>query len=347
MAELAKQFDDERYDSISETKRIEKARSWLEGYIEENRLDYTASARQLGLGDGGRTSVSRFVQGKLDSDPSRLVLAIEQYRATQEGPEGISAIVGFRETRCVVKVWQQANEARDGHKMAAVIGFTGYGKTEALKQFQRRAHGDGKPPVRAITCNVLTNGPFLARKLALDMGVVETGGEPAMCLELVTKRLRAYPEFWIVDEANFLRERCLHILRYVHDTTGTGILLAGTPLFMNMVANRSSSTGLYKSADDQNSRGFDGPLALFADRIFTQLLPGVLEDEIAEIGEDVLNATLTDQGLSKLVFYVNHNMRLLTRLLLQLRDSRKRSGQKKIDEKMVEAAWIKLQHIDS
>ncbi len=346
MAETAQAINfEDRGEAVTDRKRIEGARAFLEAWIDEHHLEFTAAARQIGLGDGGRTSVSRFVQGKLESDPTKLVLAIEQFRATVEGPEGISAIIGFRETRSARMVWNAANDARDNHKMAAVIGFTGYGKSEALKQFQRRTHQDNKPSVRIITCNYLVNAPFLARKLALDMGLVEKGGEAAMCLELVTRRLRAHPEFWIVDEANFLREGCLHVLRNVYDVTGTGMLLAGTPTFLGMIANRSNGAGLYKDGNEDRTRGFDGPLALFADRIFSQILPGVMEDEITEIAESVLNCTLTDQALSRLVVFVNHNMRLLTRMLLQLREYRKRSGSKKVDEKMVEAAWSKLAHL--
>lgn len=346
MGETAEKLNlDDQRDAISDRKRIESARSWLEAWIDEHHLDYTASARQIGLGDSGRTAVSRFAQGKLETDPTKLVLAIEQFRATVEGPEGISAVIGFRETRSSKIVWNVAHDARDNHKMSAVIGFTGYGKTESLKQFQRRVHQDNKPPVRIITCNVLINAQFLARKLALDMGLIEKSGEAAMCLELVTRRLRAHPEFWIIDEANFLKETCLHVLRNIYDVTGTGMLLAGTPTFLGMVANRSNGAGLYKGEDDDARRGFDGPLALFADRIFSHILPGVGEEEIVQIAESVLACTLTDQALSRLTVCVNHNMRLLTRMLLQLREYRKRSGSRKVDEKMVETAWAKLAHL--
>lgn len=335
---------EEARESITEKKRIEAARAWLDAWVQEHHLNYTAAARQIGLGDAGRTPVSRFVRGEMDGDLTRLVLAVEQFRATVEGPEGISAIIGFRETRCARLIWSVAHDARDNHKMAAVIGYTGYGKTEALNQFQRRTHQDNRPPVRIVTCNVLVNAPFLARKLALDMGLVEKGGEPAMCLELVNRRLRAHPEFWIVDEANFLKESCLHVLRNIHDVTGTGMLLAGTPTFLSMIANRSNGNGLLRD-EDNGARGYDGPLALFADRVFSQVLPGVMEDEVTEIAESVLACQLTDQALSRLVVYVNHNMRLLTRILLQLREQRRRAGTRRVDEKMVEAAWAKLAHI--
>ncbi len=348
MAETAKQLDEfeEKRAEITEKRRIDNARSWAEAWIKERDLEIIAFSRAIGFGDSGRTTVSRFLNKKLEGDHTRIVLAVEQYRASIEGPEGISSVIGFRETRSALMVWKQADAARDGHKMASVIGYTGYGKTEALKQYQSRTHGDRKPAVRIVSCTVLTNAPFLARKLALDMGLVEKGGEPAMLLELVMKRFRSHPEFLIVDEANFLSERCLHLFRNIHDATGTGILLAGTPTFMSLVANRSNGSGPYPGAGPQDERRlFDGPLALFADRIFTEILPGVTDGEVSDIAEDVLKAKLTDEGLSKLIFYVNRNMRLLTRILLTLLDFRRKSGQRKIDDKMVEAAWVKLQHI--
>lgn len=342
MAEPATQLEnlDERRAAIEDKRRIGNAVSWAAAWVDEHDLEIIAFSRAIGLGDSGRTLVSKFLSGKLETDPTTVVLAIEQFRASVEGPEGISAVIGFRETKSARMVWQAANSAREGHKMAAVVGYTGFGKTEAMRQFQRQTQHDRKPPVRIITCNVLVNAPFMAKKLALELGVVEKGGEPAMCLDLVMKRLRSHPEFWIVDEANFLHERCLEVLRNIYDVTATGMLLAGTPTFLGMVNNRQHAPGAAAGGGSP-----DGPLALFADRIFTTYLPGLADDEVIDIAEDVLKAELADQAIQRLIVYVNHNMRRLTRMLLELREIRKKSGARKIDEKMIDVAWAKLQHV--
>ena len=345
MAELApvQQVEiQERQQEITEKKRIETTRSWGLAHIEERDMAMIAFSRAIGFEAAGRTVVSKFINGTLETNPTRVVLAIEQYRAQIEGSDGISSVVGFREIRSATRLWAQADAARDGHRMAAVIGYTGYGKSEAIKQYQRKTRGDRKPPIRVIEVNCLTNAPYLARKLAQEMGLADHG-EPAWMLDLVVKRLRSHPEFLIVDEANYLQERCLHILRYLHDTTRTGILLAGTPVFLAMVANRANGAGAYGTAAPDGPRPPDGPLALFADRIFSEILPGVMDDEVEEITEDVLKASLTAGGLSRLIFYVNHNMRLLTRIIIELREFRKKT--KQIDEKIVEAAWAKLNRI--
>jgi DNA transposition AAA+ family ATPase len=334
--------EERRRAEITDRKRIDSARSWAHGWIEEHNLNYIAFARTIGLGDSGRTPISRFVQGKLEGDVMRLVLAIEQYRATIEGPGGISSIIGFRQTRTVHKVWAFADEARDGHKLAALIGPTGYGKTLAIRNYQRRSFGDKKSPVRVLTCNPQMTPSFICRLLALNFGVAQKG-EPAMLLELIARHLRGHPEFLIFDECNFLGEKCLQNIRFIHDTTGIGMLMIGTPWFLNMVANRSRSHVPDPLGDKMSM--LDGPLALFADRIFADVIPGLFENEIVEITEDVLRAELEPEAITKLVFLVNHNFRLLSRILIELREAKKKTGVHKIGGKMVESAWATLQHI--
>jgi hypothetical protein len=98
--------------------------------------------------------------------------------------------------------------------------------------------------------------------------------------------------------------------------------------------------------DDEKERLVqDGPLAPFVDRVFFAPLPGLNDDEVVGIAEDVLKAQLTEDGISKLLFYVGPNFRLLTKMIGKLRDIRLRAG-KKIDKEMIEAAWLKIQRLD-
>ena len=89
----------------------------------------------------------------------------------------------------------------------------------------------------------------------------------------------------------------------------------------------------------------EGPLAPFVDRVFFSALPGLDDGEVVEIAEDVLKAHLTEEAMTKLLFYVGPNFRLLSKMIGKLRDIRLRAGTK-IDEKMIAAAWHKLQHLD-
>jgi DNA transposition AAA+ family ATPase len=325
-------------------KRLESARDFLIDFKKTQRLEKIALARRLGLGDSGRTLVSKFLDDKLadKADPTRIVLAAEALRAQIEGPEGINKSIGVRETRCAQVVWRQAKSARDGHLMSAIVGPIGAGKTEALKIFQRRSSRDGGAPVRYIRGRTTVHLAALVRKVAVEMGITERGGDPAALHEDIVRRLMGYPEFLIFDEVDYFNERCLQFVRDLYDETGTGILLSGQLHFLTFLDRHSNGHGP-SSSDDANRWSMSGWLAPFADRLFVQVAPGLDDDEVTQIAEETLNMELTEDAAAKLVTYVNHNFRLLARLIIIMREMRLRAG-KTVDHRTIEIAWQRSQH---
>jgi hypothetical protein len=326
-------------------RRVENAHDWFVWWVKSGQREFTSAARTLGLGDNGRTICSKFYHCKLDSDPTRIVLAVEALRAQIEGPEGISRNIGFRETRCARAVIKYAAAARDGHAIGVLVGSMGFGKTEAIREFQRRTDGDGKPPVEYVYCRVSTNLPSLINDIAEQLGLIgrDRGGDPARLHRRIAQRLKSHPVFLIIDEADYLNRRCLDFIRNLNDESGAGSLLVGRPALLKTIREGVSWTTLH---DDETERLVqDGPLAPFVDRIFFAALPGLNDDEAVQIAEDVLKGQLTDDGISKLLYFCGPNFRLLSRIIGKLRDIRLRSG-KKIDKEMIEAAWLKIQHLD-
>src|SRR6266705_6295491 len=118
MAEAAKALETAQPAQLSDAlnkKRMENARGWFRYWIDAEGREFTSAARTLGLGENGRPVCSKFYHGKLDSDPTRIVLAIEALRAQLEGVDGVSRHVGWRETRCASDILKYAAAARDGH----------------------------------------------------------------------------------------------------------------------------------------------------------------------------------------------------------------------------------------
>jgi hypothetical protein len=326
-------------------RRVENARSWFIWWIDGGEREFTSAARTLELGEGGRTVCSKFYHDKLDSDPTRIVLAVEALRAQLEGPEGVSRHIGFRETRCARAVLKYAAAARDGHAIGLLVGSMGFGKTEALREFQRRTEDDGKPPVQYFYCRVSTNLPSLINDIAERLGLIgpDKGGDPARLHGRIAQRLKSRPLFLIFDEADYLNRRCLDFIRNLNDESGAGSLLVGRPALLKTIRDGVSWTTLNDEEKERLVR--DGPLAPFVDRLFFSALPGLSDEEVVDIAEDVLKAQLTEEAISKLLFYVGPNFRLLSKIIGKLRDIRLRAG-KKIDKEMIDAAWLKLQNLD-
>lgn len=341
---VEREIDDEQLSEVSLNREAE-ARDWLASFFRTEGIDKTALARRLGLGKEGRTVVTKFLADKRDDEINfaRITLATERLRAQVDGPEGVAKYIGFQETECVSAIWNQAKKVRDGHLLGAVVGPIGSGKTEALREFQRRARHDGGAPVRIVRCRTTMNLPSFVRKLAVDMGLVEHGGDVSTLHEQIVRRLSSYPEFLIFDEIDYLtyHEKTFHFLRDLYDETGTGILLSGQLYFLSYVWGRADFSA---AKGDDKGLTRSGTLAPFADRLAVEVAPGLTDEEIVDICEKALNATLDGEASKKLIVYVDRNFRMLALMLRALRDMRLKHG-RAVNQRMIEAAWITCGHI--
>jgi DNA transposition AAA+ family ATPase len=318
-------------------KRIENAHAWFKQWIDTDQRNLTSAARTLEI---ERSLCSKFYHRKLDSDPTRIVLAIEALRGRLEGPEGIQRFMGFVETRCAKLVFKYASAARDGHAISLLVGSTGCGKTEAIREFQRRTESDGKPRVEYLYCRVTSNLPALINELAERLGIIgrERGGDPAKLHRRIAERLKSRPLFLVFDEADSLGLRQIEFARNLSDECGAGILLIGRPTLLRTIKGGLSWATL-------GERESDGPLAPFVSRVSFTALPNLSDDEATDITEDVLKAQLNDDAIAALLSYIGGDFRLLSKVIGKLRDIRARAGAW-IDKPMIEAAWLRLQHLD-
>jgi len=348
MAETARIQEHEQEEKLLSEVSINReadARDWLRSFFRTEGIDKTALARRLGIGKEGRTVVTKFLADKRDDDANfaRITLATERLRAQVDGPEGVAKYIGFQETACVSAIWNHAKKVRDGHLLGAVVGPIGSGKTEALREFQRRARHDGGAPVRIIRCRTTMNLPSFVRKIAVDLNLIEHGGDVSTLHEQIVRRLSSYPEFLIFDEIDYLtyHEKSFHFLRDLYDETGTGMLLSGQLYFLSYVWGRADFASTNK---DEKGISRSGSLAPFADRLAVEVAPGLNDEEVVDICEQALNATLEEEASKKLIFYVEHNFRMLALMLRVLRDMRLKHG-RSVNRRMIEAAWMTSSHI--
>jgi hypothetical protein len=332
-------------DAINK-RRVDSARSWFKWWIDSEGRQFVSAARTLGLPEeSGRALCSKFYQDKLAGDLTSIVLAVEALRAQLEGPDGISRFIGFRLTRCAKQIIKDATASRDGHAIGLCVGTMGIGKSEAIREFQKRTEGDGKPPVEYVYCRISTNLPSLIHDIAEQMGIIgrEKGGDPARLHKRIAQRLKAHPLFLIFDEADSLNRRCLDFVRNLNDESGAGSLLVGRPALLKTISDGVS----WQTLNDQEKERLvrDGPLAPFVDRVFFSMLPGLSDGEVVEVCEDVLKARLTEESIAKLLYYVGSSFRLLGKVIGKLREIRLRGGAK-IEKEMIEAAWIKIQQLN-
>lgn len=344
MSETAKIIQAENLESPApevSIYRTEAARSWLDEFRRAESLEKVAMARRLGLTENGRNRVHKFLDGAVDA---ALVLAVERLRATIEGPDGISRFIGFRETRCAKTTIEFAHKVRNGGLFGAIVGPVGAGKTQALKRFQQLTRGDGKPPARLIRARSTMGMPSLVRRIADDLGL--RGGETAKVHHEIVARLCAYPEFLIIDEADYLlaSERSLNFFRDLHDETGIGLLFSGQLYFLSRVWDRANNGG--RPTGETGRVSMNGAMAAFADRLRVQVAPGLDDEEVVAIVEDACKVRLDEDAAGRLALYVNRDFRILALLIGVMRDLRLNPNST-LDRRVIEAVWLKSMHVKS
>jgi DNA transposition AAA+ family ATPase len=307
-------------------------RAWAEAYMDQAGLTKNAMARLIGY---DRSSYSRWLEGKYDGDPAPIAAAIRTLRDRLEGQGGVLALVGFRETRTVAVMWAAAKLAREGG-LVITIGESGAGKSEAMKEWRRRAMRSGETVPVYLECTVFTSAAALVAALAEELGL-EKRGNPDSLLRACAQKLRRSPRPLLIDEAHRLPEKALDALYQLRDMSGVGILLAATTLFAGVPYGALAHSELMQDILTHRPQ-----LEQLVGRSSIWHVPGLGTDEADGIARDVLGQ-ISDDAVDRLVELTADSIRRLVRLIDEIRKGRasgRRSGA--IEPAEVDAAWRRI-----
>jgi DNA transposition AAA+ family ATPase len=304
--------------------------TWLASYLDETKLTKAGAADAMGI---DRSTLSKVLDGTYGAqDLTAMLDRIRAFRLKIEGPDGLSAVIGFRETRTVRLVFDAYAKARTRGELLVLVGEGGEGKTWAFREIIRRANKAGQAPPVYICCNVFTSAYALALRLSHELGVGRRETADATLASLADK-LRYQPRVLIVDEINYVARKAADVLRWLRDETGIGILLAGNTA-LNGAGGRTRAGLLF----DLVHRHPDVEPLFSRARVLE--MPGVFQDEAEAIATDVLGA-FSPNGMERLLARTRQSIRLLVRMVEELRELKK--GVKgPIGASLVDEAWKRL-----
>jgi DNA transposition AAA+ family ATPase len=135
-------------------------------------------------------------------------------------------------TSVTEKVIRAVTIAQDEATIAVIIGDSGCGKTTALRQYMRESHS-------ALMVDV---DPSFSQSRLLEeisrVAGIDTSGNKSFIIDRIITTLRGRDAVLIVDEADYLSDSSLELLRrIIHDKALTGLVLAGLPRLEYKIKN--------------------------------------------------------------------------------------------------------------
>jgi DNA transposition AAA+ family ATPase len=146
-----------------------------------------------------------------------------------------------RNTHNFVVITKLCDDARTNKRMLAVAGYTGAGKTTALRHY---ATSNAEAYYMLATV-VHTKRTFL-ESVARCMGIVAPMGMSDMLIAICDKLNTGSAPILIIDDAGKLSHSCLRLIQVIYDQTehSAGIVLAGTEFLKEEIERASRRNAL-------------------------------------------------------------------------------------------------------
>ena len=233
-------------------------------------------AKEIGY---SRTTVSRYLAGKYDSDPADIESKLSDFLSrhtgetiapqaqTQEAERKTGTTPAFYESRDAKAVLGVCQSCQEYIGLGIVVARSGYGKTYALRQYAKL------PRVAYIECDDTMSSRDLVEAIEKSLGLPSGYGT-------IWRRVNGIREYFntnrgyllIIDEADKLvskyTQKKMEILRAIFDQSDVGLVIAGEPkleaqikTYLARMANRvdfyASLRGLSPSEVEGYLDGFD------------------------------------------------------------------------------------------
>ena len=208
-------------------------------YILSNRASIASIAKEIGY---SRTTVSRYLAGKYDSDTTDIETKLAEFLSRQTGETvtppapgqsqepgrkaaKLPTFLESRDARAVLGVCQSCQEYIG---LGVIVARSGYGKTYPLRDYAKL------PRVAYIECDDTMSSRDLVEAIERSLGLPTGYGT-------IWRRVNGIREFFntnrgyllIIDEADKLvskhTQKKMEILRAIFDQSDVGLVIAGEP----------------------------------------------------------------------------------------------------------------------
>lgn len=214
-------------------------RQELLALMEKNKaVSQVAIARAIGRSG---PAVNAYLKGTYTGDNAKLEKLLAGYLEKAQGRESVvSRKAPFVETYNAKIFHEVAWQCHLECELGVLVADAGMGKTTAAMEYSRR-----NPEVVFISANMSYSARALFLKICELLDLPQDGNLNDLVNQVV-KKLSGSGRFILVDQAEYLPDRALELLRTVYDDAGIGVLLFGMPrLEHNLKKARGSHAQIY------------------------------------------------------------------------------------------------------
>lgn len=234
-------------------------------FIKKKGLTKDAFSKEINV---SRTLISKYLNGKYDSNADNIEKSIVDYLKTQGEWHEVETVEkpierpSFYKTKDAADIIGVCKACQEYKSLGIIVGKSGYGKTYALKQYSKTPRTTYIECDDTMSCRDLVEA--IEKKIGLPMGYGS-----------IWKRVSGIKEFFginegyvlIIDEADKLiskyTQKKMEILRAIFDQSTVGIVIAGEPKleilvrsYLNRFANRVDFYSSLKGLKRDEVKGF-------------------------------------------------------------------------------------------
>ena len=168
--------------------------------------------------------------------------AVANYLRNKEDKNFLIENPVFCETSIALKMEAICSCCRQDSDMGIIIGASGLGKTEFLREMKRRDRGmimvTADPTARSLGAILL----FISKLLP---GVSRRSCTNSAFVMSIIECLRGSGRLLVIDEAHFLSWEAVEILRKIYDATGIGLVFVGQQYLYDQMRGGSRKSLLW------------------------------------------------------------------------------------------------------
>jgi len=206
--------------------------------MEQKGFNQSYVCRSTGISD---SKLSQWLKGNYKGDNQKINEAVESFINREISKNSIfKNTIPVKETSIYLTVTETTRNCHYKSELGVIFGDAGLGKTTAIEKY-----AEENPDVIFIKANPSYTKKYLMQEIHKKIGCEGFGAIYTMLNDIISK-LKNSGRLIIVDQAEYLQQSSLELLRTIHDEAKIGLLLVGMPkLYYNLKGKKGDFRQLF------------------------------------------------------------------------------------------------------